>query len=87
MNIYILRVRNIRMIIKYIRINLQMLKNEYLTPINNPKRVEYFENSERSDECIVFTMIITGRNNAPISNYGDGFRCKSGYPWCNIECR
>ncbi|KAF0746587.1 Uncharacterized protein FWK35_00030522, partial [Aphis craccivora] len=30
-------------------------------------------------------MIITSRNNAPISNYGGGFRCKSEYPWCIIE--
>ncbi|KAF0750061.1 Uncharacterized protein FWK35_00025260 [Aphis craccivora] len=36
--------------------------------------------SERSEECIDFTMIITSRNNAPISNYGGGFRCKSDYP-------
>ncbi|KAE9524613.1 hypothetical protein AGLY_014663 [Aphis glycines] len=42
-------------------------------------------NSERSDECIDFTMIITSRNNAPISNYGGGFRCKSEYPWCIIQ--
>ncbi|KAF0708297.1 Uncharacterized protein FWK35_00033659, partial [Aphis craccivora] len=28
---------------------------------------------------------ITRRNNAPISNYGGGFRCKSEYPWCIIE--
>ncbi|KAF0762272.1 Uncharacterized protein FWK35_00002811 [Aphis craccivora] len=41
--------------------------------------------SERSEECIDFTMIITSRNNAPISNYGDGFRCKSEYPWCIIS--
>ncbi|KAF0713166.1 Uncharacterized protein FWK35_00024538 [Aphis craccivora] len=27
----------------------------------------------------------TIRNNAPISNYGGGFRCKSEYPWCIIE--
>ncbi|KAF0769312.1 Uncharacterized protein FWK35_00000742 [Aphis craccivora] len=44
-------------------------------------------NSERSDECIDFTMIITSRNNAPISNYGGGFRCKSEYPWCIIEVK
>ncbi|KAE9527843.1 hypothetical protein AGLY_012667 [Aphis glycines] len=44
-----------------------------------------FENSERSEECIDFTMIITSRNNAPISNYGGGFRCKSEYPWCIIQ--
>ncbi|KAE9524427.1 hypothetical protein AGLY_015148 [Aphis glycines] len=53
--------------------------------------------SERSDECIDFTMMcvflflfvsmysITSRNNAPISNYGGGFRCKSEYPWCIIK--
>ncbi|KAF0757027.1 Uncharacterized protein FWK35_00014229 [Aphis craccivora] len=43
--------------------------------------------SERSEECIDFTMIITSRNNAPISNYGGGFRCKSEYPWCIIEVK
>ncbi|KAF0703624.1 Uncharacterized protein FWK35_00036207, partial [Aphis craccivora] len=37
--------------------------------------------SERSEESIDFTMIITSRNNAPISNFGGGFRCKSEYPW------
>ncbi|KAF0751138.1 Uncharacterized protein FWK35_00035219, partial [Aphis craccivora] len=57
--------------------------------------------SERSEECIDFTMMcvffffcffvfvsvysITSRNNAPISNYGGSFRCKSEYPWCIIE--
>ncbi|KAF0757247.1 Uncharacterized protein FWK35_00019699 [Aphis craccivora] len=30
-------------------------------------------------------MIITSRNNASISNFGGGFRCKSQYPWCVIE--
>ncbi|KAF0748492.1 Uncharacterized protein FWK35_00020735, partial [Aphis craccivora] len=40
--------------------------------------------SERSDECIDFTMI---RNNAPTSNFGGGFRCKSEYPWCIIEVK
>ncbi|KAF0758509.1 Uncharacterized protein FWK35_00020795 [Aphis craccivora] len=30
---------------------------------------------------------ITSRNNAPISNYGGGFRCKSEYPWCIIEIK
>ncbi|KAF0770253.1 Uncharacterized protein FWK35_00007812, partial [Aphis craccivora] len=43
--------------------------------------------SERSDECIDFTMIITSRNNAPISNFGGGFRCKSEYPWCIVEVK
>ncbi|KAF0751729.1 Uncharacterized protein FWK35_00029513, partial [Aphis craccivora] len=32
-------------------------------------------------------MIITSRNNAPISNIGGGFRCKSEYPWCIIEVK
>ncbi|KAF0773185.1 Uncharacterized protein FWK35_00002041 [Aphis craccivora] len=43
-----------------------------------------FLDSEWSDECIDFTMI---RNNAPISNFGGGFRCKSEYPWCIIEVK
>ncbi|KAF0763214.1 Uncharacterized protein FWK35_00008694 [Aphis craccivora] len=50
-----------------------------------------FSNSERKDECIDFTMMcffsvyrITNRNNAPISNFGGGFRWKSEYPWCII---
>ncbi|KAF0764574.1 Uncharacterized protein FWK35_00006975 [Aphis craccivora] len=47
----------------------------------------YILDSERSDECIDFTMIITSRNNAPISNFGSGFRCKSEYPWCIIEVK
>ncbi|KAF0765730.1 Uncharacterized protein FWK35_00004790 [Aphis craccivora] len=40
--------------------------------------------SEQSEECIDFTMI---RNNAPISNFGGGFQCKSEYPWCIIEVK
>ncbi|KAF0763151.1 Uncharacterized protein FWK35_00034755, partial [Aphis craccivora] len=39
--------------------------------------------------CVFFFFVfvfvsvysITSRNNAPISNYGGGFRCKSEYPW------
>ncbi|KAF0767057.1 Uncharacterized protein FWK35_00024328 [Aphis craccivora] len=42
------------------------------------------EHSERSDECIDFTMLITSRNNAPIPKFGGGFRCKSEYLWCII---
>ncbi|KAF0754703.1 Uncharacterized protein FWK35_00021441 [Aphis craccivora] len=52
----------------------------------------YFLDSERSGECIDFTMMcsvysITSRNNAPISNYGGGFRCKREYSWCIIEVK
>ncbi|KAF0767792.1 Uncharacterized protein FWK35_00020686 [Aphis craccivora] len=28
---------------------------------------------------------ITSRNNAPISNFEGGFRCKSEYSWCIIK--
>ncbi|KAF0734273.1 Uncharacterized protein FWK35_00034448, partial [Aphis craccivora] len=58
------------------------------------------KDSERSDECIDFTMIcvfflclctlysITSRNNnAPISNFEGGFRCKNEYPWCIIDIK
>ncbi|KAF0752024.1 Uncharacterized protein FWK35_00036476 [Aphis craccivora] len=55
------------------------------------------KNSERSDECIDFTMMcvfvfvsvysITNQNNAPISNFGGGFRWKCEYPWCIIEVK
>ncbi|KAE9529779.1 hypothetical protein AGLY_011875 [Aphis glycines] len=43
--------------------------------------------SERSDECIDFTMIITSRNNASIPNFGGGFRWKNEYSWCIIEVK
>ncbi|KAF0708327.1 Uncharacterized protein FWK35_00035769, partial [Aphis craccivora] len=43
------------------------------------------ENSEGSEECIDFTMIITSRNNASILNLGGGFRCE--YPWCIIKVK
>ncbi|KAE9541255.1 hypothetical protein AGLY_004500, partial [Aphis glycines] len=42
-------------------------------------------NGVMNDECIDFTMIITSRNNASISNFRDGFRWQSEYPWCIIE--
>ncbi|KAE9545787.1 hypothetical protein AGLY_001330 [Aphis glycines] len=71
-------------------LNLKFLRR-CITITNNPQTIlnisQYLKNSERSDECIDFTMIITSRNNAPISNYGGGFRCKSEYPWCIIEIK
>ncbi|KAF0773228.1 Uncharacterized protein FWK35_00007672, partial [Aphis craccivora] len=39
-------------------------------------------NPERSDY-----LIITCLNNAPISNFWGGFRCKSEYPWCILEVK
>ncbi|KAF0752478.1 Uncharacterized protein FWK35_00036051, partial [Aphis craccivora] len=61
-----------------------------------PRRNANATDSKRSDECIDFTMMcffcvsvysITCRNNAPISNFGGGFRCKSEYPWYSIEVK
>ncbi|KAF0746432.1 Uncharacterized protein FWK35_00020432 [Aphis craccivora] len=52
--------------------------------------------SERSDECIDFTMMcaffvsvysITSRNNASTSNYLGSFRRKNEYPWCIVEVK
>ncbi|KAF0755766.1 Uncharacterized protein FWK35_00009770 [Aphis craccivora] len=37
--------------------------------------------------CIVTIYSITSRYNASISNYGDGFRGKSKYPWYIIEVK
>ncbi|KAF0768761.1 Uncharacterized protein FWK35_00000390, partial [Aphis craccivora] len=40
--------------------------------------------------CVFFFVSvysITSRNNAPISNYGGGYRSKSEYPWCIIEVK
>ncbi|KAE9537626.1 hypothetical protein AGLY_006649 [Aphis glycines] len=32
-------------------------------------------------------IVITSQNNASISKYGGGFRCKREYPWCIIEVK
>ncbi|KAE9545436.1 hypothetical protein AGLY_000979 [Aphis glycines] len=39
----------------------------------------------KGESLVMITDNITSRNNAPISNYGGGFRCKSEYPWCIME--
>ncbi|KAF0760913.1 putative cytochrome P450 6a13 [Aphis craccivora] len=51
-------------------------------------------NSECLNELHYMGMVIKGkmnhitsRNNAPISNYGGGFRWKNEYPWCIIEVK
>ncbi|KAE9526662.1 hypothetical protein AGLY_013310 [Aphis glycines] len=51
------------------------------------KTTFYLLDSERSDKCIDFTMIITSRNNALISNFGSGFRWQSEYPCCIIKVK
>ncbi|KAF0705953.1 Uncharacterized protein FWK35_00038647 [Aphis craccivora] len=47
-----------------------------------------------NDVCFFFVFfflcvysIIISRNNALISNFRGGFRCKSEYPWCIIEVK
>ncbi|KAF0753491.1 Uncharacterized protein FWK35_00038382 [Aphis craccivora] len=40
--------------------------------------------------CVFFCVSvysITSRNNAPISNFGCDFQCKSEYSWCIIEVK
>ncbi|KAE9525190.1 hypothetical protein AGLY_014434 [Aphis glycines] len=65
----------------------------YIKKVSSSKKVivckyllfaRLLENSERSDECIDFTMI---RNNALISNFKSGFRWKNEYPWCIIQVK
>ncbi|KAF0755816.1 Uncharacterized protein FWK35_00026114, partial [Aphis craccivora] len=54
-----------------------------------------FSNPLGTKQCTVSGVLynhsqkvhITSRNNAPISNFGGGFRCKSEYPWCIIEVK
>ncbi|KAF0771333.1 Uncharacterized protein FWK35_00006830 [Aphis craccivora] len=65
--------------------DIRLFKHDYTIAVIS--YICYMDNnSERSDECIDFTMIITNRNNAPISNFKGGFR-KSEYPWCIIEVK
>ncbi|KAE9535270.1 hypothetical protein AGLY_008003 [Aphis glycines] len=49
------------------------------------KKYNNMVDSERSDECIDFTTIITYRNNASVSNFGGGFRWQIEHPWCIIK--
>ncbi|KAE9529536.1 hypothetical protein AGLY_011632 [Aphis glycines] len=46
------------------------ITSRFANAIYRHLKYSVFLDSERSDECIDFTMIITSRNNAPISNYG-----------------
>ncbi|KAF0769779.1 Uncharacterized protein FWK35_00009172 [Aphis craccivora] len=70
---------------KLYHINHDYKEHIILHSLNQYVTKHFLLDSERSEECIDFTMIITSRNNAPISNYGGGFRCTSEYPWCIIE--
>ncbi|KAE9545428.1 hypothetical protein AGLY_000971 [Aphis glycines] len=78
----------IRKLVEYYNINIAKLHKSVLLYISASlyiKRYFVVHDSERSDECIDFTMIITSRNNASISNFGGGSRWQSEYPWCIIE--
>ncbi|KAF0756942.1 Uncharacterized protein FWK35_00015905 [Aphis craccivora] len=59
------------------------------------ENMEEFYNSRTIKDIVYFILSIvikicriirsiTSRNNALISNFGGGFRCKSEYPWCII---
>ncbi|KAF0762197.1 transcription initiation factor IIA subunit 2 [Aphis craccivora] len=71
----------------------EMIQYGQITPALGMKILLQFDKSvnnslaTRVKSKITFKapQIITSRNNAPISNYGGGFRCKSEYPWCIIE--
>ncbi|KAE9541270.1 hypothetical protein AGLY_004515 [Aphis glycines] len=67
---------------KYLKLHRETYRNKFHA---GRDKLLSKNNSERSEECIDFTMIITSRNNALISNFGGGFRWKSEYPWCIIE--
>ncbi|KAF0759922.1 hypothetical protein FWK35_00020010 [Aphis craccivora] len=51
---------------KYAKLNSKFV---FICMLSMPGKFTSIDNSERSEECIDFTMIITSRNNAPISNY------------------
>ncbi|KAE9533238.1 hypothetical protein AGLY_009279 [Aphis glycines] len=59
----------------YITTYVDFCSLDYTSDIANTDK-----DAERSDECIDFTVILTSRNNASISNFGGGFRWKSEYP-------
>ncbi|KAF0773389.1 Uncharacterized protein FWK35_00003703 [Aphis craccivora] len=77
---------------RYLNI-LSVLKIDILFTQFNFQNISLLIDSERSEECIDFTMMcvflfffffvsvfsITSGNNAPISNFGGGFRCKMHY--------
>ncbi|KAF0753178.1 Uncharacterized protein FWK35_00009258, partial [Aphis craccivora] len=50
---------------------------------NHKKKLVLSKNShsERSDECIDFTMNITSQNNASISKFGGNIRWQNDYSW------
>ncbi|KAF0751220.1 Uncharacterized protein FWK35_00019555 [Aphis craccivora] len=70
-------------------ITISLVTSDYSVWLNRKfnRIIDILLDSERSEECIDFTMIITSRNNAPISNFGGGFRSKSEYPWCIIKVK
>ncbi|KAF0706630.1 Uncharacterized protein FWK35_00035447 [Aphis craccivora] len=56
--------------------------NEVMNVLNLQRCVSFF-----FFFCLCTLYNITSRNNAQISNFGGGFRCKSEYPWCIIEVK
>ncbi|KAF0763890.1 Uncharacterized protein FWK35_00010285 [Aphis craccivora] len=54
---------------------------------NRTKKITTHMKNKILNEVKNVLIFITSRNNAPISNFGGGFRCKSGYPWCIIKVK
>ncbi|KAF0770140.1 Uncharacterized protein FWK35_00019824 [Aphis craccivora] len=75
-------------ILKLFMINVDRLQAKCLLfNLTSVIAIQYF-NSERSDECIDFTMMcVASQNNASISSFGSGFRWQSEYPCCIIEVK
>ncbi|KAF0760583.1 Uncharacterized protein FWK35_00030436, partial [Aphis craccivora] len=53
----------------------------------NPMIAKFMKISYKHNKFYFYVSVysIICQNNAPISNFGGGFRCKSEYPWCIIE--
>ncbi|KAF0748718.1 Uncharacterized protein FWK35_00016844 [Aphis craccivora] len=63
--------------VKYFNLKLyySISMHDFLIPSSPPGSSQLLQSS------------ITSRNNAPISNFGGGFRSMSEYPWCIIEVK
>ncbi|KAF0713237.1 Uncharacterized protein FWK35_00031613, partial [Aphis craccivora] len=63
-------------------------KREFLRKTSfRPNRFFYMLLNFQKILTIFDYLSITSRNNAPISNFGDGFRYKNEYPWCIIKVK
>ncbi|KAF0761269.1 Uncharacterized protein FWK35_00008727 [Aphis craccivora] len=67
-------------------------QNQFLTKLiffgcnSKTNHCKYLKFSPNVYVSVIY-IHVTSRNNAPTSNFGGGFRCKSEYPWCIIEVK